>query len=455
MRRRVVAVVIAAGRGRRMGADKALLELGGRPLIEHALEAAHRGGAGDVVVVRAAGAGVLPLAARRSCTVVEAPPGGEMIDSVRAGLRAAPATSREGALLLPVDHALAGPETVAAVLMQIEPDEPRIALPLWRERPGHPIAVGAPVVGEILEGGCATLREIVRRDPGRVVAVPVRNPWVVRDLDTPIDLAAARQYLRTGSVGVHDLMQAHRSRRAFAPDPVPAEVLARIVDVARHASTSAMIQAYSVILVTDSDRRARIHELCARQEHVRQAPVFLAVCADLAKIELACRRHGLELAHGGLEIFLQATVDAAILGQNLQLAIEAEGLGSCMIGAARNHPTEMARLLELPARCYVPFGMVVGHPTDDPLPRGRMPIAGVFHEERYHAERLEAALDGMDEIVRAWARAANARGGFLGRPVNEKRGWTDRMARIWGRADSPYARPRLAAELRGLGFSFD
>ena len=42
---------------------------------------------------------------------------------------------------------------------------------------------------------------VPRRDPARVLEVPRDNPWLVRDLDTPADLAEARAWLATGRGG--------------------------------------------------------------------------------------------------------------------------------------------------------------------------------------------------------------------------------------------------------------
>mgnify|MGYP003346884963 CR=1 FL=1 len=64
---------------------------------------------------------------------------------------------------------------------------------------------------------------------------------------------------------------------------------------------------------------------------------------NVHKIAKACERAGQKAQTQSFELFLQATVDAALLGQNLQLAAESEGLGACMIGAARNHPVEIGR----------------------------------------------------------------------------------------------------------------
>ena len=252
-------------------------------------------------------------------------------------------------------------------------------------------------------------------------------------------------------------MRRHRSRRSFRPEPLADGQLERLVDAARYASTSSFIQAYSVIAVHDEARKAECARLCGGQAQIEKAPVFLAVCADLHKLDAACARHGAALQARSFELFLQATIDAALLGQNLQLAAESEGLGACMIGGARNHPLELAERLGLPAHCYVVFGMTVGKPKDDPVPRGRMPLAGVLHYNRYDSSDVADVLRKTDDGMRQWAKRTNAeQGGYNGRAVSESKGWAERMAKMWG-ADSAYAEARkvLVSELRELGFPFD
>lgn len=444
-----VAIVPAAGQGVRMGADKALLDLGGRTAIERCVASCRSGGADEVLIVRRDGADALPQLEARIVTV---PSGGEMADSLRAAQAALPAAT-ERVVIFPVDHALVEAETVAAVLARVDRG---IALPVCRERPGHPVAMTAAVFAEIAAPG-QVLRDLVRRDPARVTAVPSANPWIRTDLDHPEDLRAARSALAGESIGAVELMFRHRSRRAYRPDPLGADQLERLVDAARHASTSSYIQAYAVIAVHDADRRGECARLCGGQRHISEAPVFLAICADMHKLALACAQNGTELQTQSFELFLQATVDAALLGQNLMLGAEAEGLGGCMIGAARNHPIEMAELLGLPPHVFVLFGMTIGVAADDPVPRGRMPLAAVLHHERYDLDAAAAALDGADEVMRRWARESNAKtGGYVGRPINEQKGWTDRMARGWGE-NSSYAAARrtLIEELRRLGFGLD
>lgn len=447
---RAVAIVPAAGLGERMGADKALLDLAGTTAIERIVRTCRAAALDDVIVVRRDGA--LPLPAALAARTVIVPPGGEMADSLRAGNNAVP-EGTEAVVVFPVDHALVEAETVLALLAVLQRPDAGIALPLFRGRPGHPIALRREVFAEIGKHG-ATLRDVVKGEPPRVHAVPSANPWVHADLDRPEDLRAAVCALHGEPWSTVAQMFRHRSHRAYRPDPVPRAQLERLVDAARHASTSSFIQGYAVVAVRDPVKKAECARLCAGQRHIVEAPVFGAICADLHKLVVACGRHGAEIQTQSFELFLQATVDAALFGQNLQLAAEAEGLGACMIGAARNHPIELAQLLGLPPHVYVVFGMTIGVAADDPVPRGRMPLDGVLHVDRYDNARIDAVLDGADAAMRAWAQRTNAeRGGYQGKPVNETKGWAERMAVLWG-ADSSYvkARATLADELRQLGF---
>ncbi len=421
-RERVAAIVPAAGRGERLGQDKALVDLGGRAAIARIVEQCLGGGVDEVVIVRAEGAAALPDLGARARTVTVAA-GGQMADSVRAALAGLdPAFGR--VVLFPVDHALVQADTVWALHAALGSDPGTgIALPLFRGRVGHPAAFRRGVIEKLREPGVGTLRDVVRGDPGLVTAVPTANPWVLCDLDRPEDLRAARASLSGQPWPVVEQMWRHRSVRAYRPEPLAEGQLERLVDAARRCSTSSMIQAYAVVAVADAARRGEIAMLCGDQEHIRQAPLFLAICADLHKIGIACARHGEGLPADSLELFLQTTVDAALLGQNLQLAAEAEGLGACMIGGARNRPVELAALLGLPAHCFVLFGMTMGHAAEEPVDRGRMPLAGVLHHERYDRAAAEAAVDGADAAMRAWAARVNAeRGGYQGRPVDEQKG---------------------------------
>lgn len=445
-----VAIVLAAGLGRRMGGDKATLDVGGVSLLERAVKACVGAGVDRLVVVRRKDADPIPVP--DAAIVVEVSGDGDMTASIVAGREALRASSPSHAVVLHVDHAMVAADTVAGVLALVtRVSGAAIGLPLWRGRPGHPVALSWDVLDELGAPSRPTLRDVVRADPARVRVVETNCPWTVRDLDDPAILRAARASLREDGWAVSEQMHRHRSRRSFSEETVSWAQLACLVDAARHASTSSFIQACSVVAVTDAAVRDRCAVLCGDQDQIRQAPVFAAICADAHRLAAACDDQGVPFAADDFELFVQVTVDAALVGQNLQLAAEAEGLGACMIGGARNHPDEIAELLGLPAHAYVVFGMTLGHPIDDPVPRTRMPLAGILHAARYDGDASVRAAADADEQMRAWARAVNAAG--AGRPVRDDKGWRDRMAAAWAK-DGRYvaARAGLARALRARGF---
>lgn len=443
----VTAIVLAAGHGERLGADKALVDLGGTAAIERVCAHLREAGIEDVVIVRRAGAVNLPttvVAARVDCDT------DAMVDTLRAARRARGPTLRPRVLVFPVDYAMVRADTLRAILAGRAP----IVLPRCRGQVGHPIALAREVLAEIDEPATQTLRDVIRRDPSRVAVADVEDGWTLRDLDTPADLLAARGAL-ANAVPTTELLARHRSRRAYRDESVGDAQLRWLVDSARRSSTSSFIQACTIVAVRDPARRARIAALCSDQEHIKQAPVFLAIVADLRRIARACERHEKRVNADTLEIFVEATIDAAIVGQSLCLAAESEGLGACMIGAARNHPRELAALLDLPRHAYVVFGMTIGWPADDPELRERLPLDAVLHMEHYDDARTDSALAAADASLRAWSRRVNARMAPGAKRIDEARGWSDRMAFLFG-GDRPHkGRQNLGPELREMGFSLD
>ncbi|MDO9348379.1 MAG: nitroreductase family protein, partial [Anaerolineales bacterium] len=86
-----------------------------------------------------------------------------------------------------------------------------------------------------------------------------------------------------------DLIHRHASVRRYKPDPLPVPVIETVIAAGQRASTSSNLQAYSVVAVTEAARRERLAELCGNQQHIADAPLFLAFCADLSRLECACQ----------------------------------------------------------------------------------------------------------------------------------------------------------------------
>lgn len=241
----------------------------------------------------------------------------------------------------------------------------------------------------------------------------------------------------------------HWSVRAYKPDPVSADLVETVVAAGQRASTSSNLQAYSVVAVTDPAARERLAELCGDQKQIRQAPVFLAWCADLSRLDRICRTRGYEQVSEHVESFLVAAVDAAIAMQNAALAAESLGLGMCYIGAIRNHPADVIELLGLPRLVFPISGMTLGWPAVEPFIRPRLPLEAVLHWEHHDTE-------GEPEALTAYDQAMIETGIYRGRQVPvpgqegamQDYGWQEHSARRASQA----VRTHLREVLREQGF---
>ncbi|RLD11293.1 MAG: NADPH-dependent oxidoreductase [Chloroflexota bacterium] len=213
----------------------------------------------------------------------------------------------------------------------------------------------------------------------------------------------------------------HGSVRNYQPKPVPREMVEAIIAAGQRASTSLNLQMYSVVAITDAGERERLRNLCGGQAHVAQAPVFLAWCADLSRLQRVCELQGYTQEAGYMENLLLAVVDVSIAMQNAALAAESLGLGICYIGGIRNHPKEIIDLLKLPSLTFPLVGMTLGWPENPPLIRPRLALDAVLHWGTYNSHD-EKALREYDQIMLE-------SGIYEGRGDGEGYGWMEHSAR--------------------------
>ena len=237
-----------------------------------------------------------------------------------------------------------------------------------------------------------------------------------------------------------DLIRSHRSIRKFSDRKVEDKTLETIIAAAQCAATSHFVQAYMVIRVTDKTKRQTIARLAGPQVWVENAPVFLVFCADLNRLENACRIHGARMEEGWAEQFVTATVDVALLAQNVLLAAESLGLGGVFIGGIRNDPQTVCDLLAIPDHAYPVFGMCLGWPAHDPPPKPRLPVKAVLFTDQYP--------DAHDsDLLAAYDRTTNHY--YLNRNDNLRdETWTRQMADFMSRI----IRPHMKSFLEKKGF---
>jgi len=226
------------------------------------------------------------------------------------------------------------------------------------------------------------------------------------------------------------LMHRHRSIRKFLPEAISRETIETIVAAGQRAATSSNMQLYSAVAVMDPETKVKLAVLCGDQEQIRQAPVFLAWCADRARLERACEQRGYKQNSDYMESLLVAAVDIALMMQNATLAAESLGLGCCYIGAVRNQPQAIIELLGLPPLVFPISGMTLGRSADDPIIRPRLATDAILHWERYDAS-------GEERLLAEYDQAMAQTGIYTGRQVEvpgtpgevEAYGWREHSAR--------------------------
>jgi nicotinate-nucleotide--dimethylbenzimidazole phosphoribosyltransferase len=213
-------------------------------------------------------------------------------------------------------------------------------------------------------------------------------------------------------------------RRGFRPDPVPAEVLGRVLAAAHQAPSVGFSQPWDFIVITDRDRRERIAALARRHagDFAAGLPGARARAFDQLKIEsildtpvnivVSCDR-----TRGGRHTLGRATqpqtadFSSVLAVANLWLAARAEGLGVGWVSFFDER--ELAAELRLPAHvrviAYLCLGYVAGFAGEPELATAgwarRRPLSWAVHAGEFGRRAMpgEEPVDPLADVLAAIA----------------------------------------------------
>jgi molybdenum cofactor cytidylyltransferase len=190
-----IGVILAAGRGRRMGCTKQLVEWpspnGPKPLIAAAYDAI-RPICDDMVIVLGYEAEAVAAAlGDRRFHRAESDPDAAMFASIRAGLAAAREIDPTATIVLqPGDHPDLSEATLVALANCSLPRAAKAIIPEHNGRGGHPALIPAAIAAILLQSDCPEgLAQFWTAHPDLCHRLPVDDPAILRDVDTPSDLA--------------------------------------------------------------------------------------------------------------------------------------------------------------------------------------------------------------------------------------------------------------------------
>jgi nitroreductase len=157
-----------------------------------------------------------------------------------------------------------------------------------------------------------------------------------------------------------DVILNRASVRRYQKKPIPRDVLMKILEAGRRAPSAMNLQPWHFIVVTDG----KIKEALSHRRwtgFLRDATFIIVGCGEKDK--------------------KWSTVDVAIALQNMVLAAEALGLGSCWIGDFDE--SEVKGLLGIPDGLKVVALVSFGYPAEKPKPRPKKPLEEIVHYDRF------------------------------------------------------------------------
>lgn len=192
----------------------------------------------------------------------------------------------------------------------------------------------------------------------------------------------------------------HRSIRKFKNEKVSEDVIKTLLDVTNQTASSVAMQTYSVIRITDENKKKEIAEVCM-QPYVVGVPELWIFVADLFRnANILAELDSYPDERNDMDKFFQAYTDAALAAQNLMLGVESLGMGGVFFGGILNDPDRMIQILNLPEYTFPVLGVGFGHPDENPELKPRMNIElKVFENEYKTQDNYLEALKGYDDVL--------------------------------------------------------
>ena len=164
---------------------------------------------------------------------------------------------------------------------------------------------------------------------------------------------------------VFDCIRSRRTVRTFKPDPVPDEVVHRMLQAARWAPSSSNSQPWHFIVVKSRETLAALGDIATQGPFIADAPMAIAIAMDNAP---------------------RPQMDAGRALQQMELVAWSEGLGTCFVGFREaGQPEKVKELLGIPDSMELITVLPFGYREEGTKSGGveRKPMSEMAHSERF------------------------------------------------------------------------
>lgn len=160
-----------------------------------------------------------------------------------------------------------------------------------------------------------------------------------------------------------EVLKQRKSVREYSGKAVEKEVLEKIVDAGRVASTARNEQPWEFIVASDKEILKKICDMCPNGPFIKDAPHLIAVFSKDTKYYLE---------------------DCSSATQNMLLAIEALGLGGCWVaGDKKDYVEEIRKIFNAPEDYRLVSMISIGYPKKPQGPKAKRKIEEVLHWEKW------------------------------------------------------------------------
>ena len=219
-------------------------------------------------------------------------------------------------------------------------------------------------------------------------------------LDARGDIGPAKGGSETAAARVPDkdsfatLVMGRRSIRRYRPEPVETALVERVLAQSTWAPSAHNRQPWRFAVVAQAKRRTLADAMAARLQRDRladgddpavvaadaarsiarltEAPALVLVCLIMAEMDRYPDQRRAQAE------FLMAVQSAAMAVQNLLLAAQSEGLGSCMLCAPLFCPDTVLEALDLPRDWQPQCLITLGWPANAGKTASRRPLSDVL-----------------------------------------------------------------------------
>jgi nitroreductase len=224
-----------------------------------------------------------------------------------------------------------------------------------------------------------------------------------------------------------EVMLRRKSIRKYREDSPSDEVIAAIVRAGQQAPFAS--QLYSILLKRKKEKLPY------------GAPLLFTICVDIHKLETIMARRKWKVVTNDYFLLLLGIQDAVLVAENMVMAAESLGLGSCFLGNIPNNAHKVIEEYRLPKRVFPLVELIMGYPAEDPPPRPRYPLEFVLFEDRYPQfddDTVNRAMRTMDDGYQAQDYYRNPNAMIELAEDREETftldsySWTEHISRKWG-----------------------